>query len=293
MKGLGGFHLLADARSEEALCKLRTRKRREEKPFALMFPSHEAVLRYCDPTEVERRLLHAPESPIVLLRKAQDAAGLAESIAPRNPYLGVMLPYTPLHHLLLRELGFPVVATSGNLSEEPICTDEHEAVRRLRGIADVFLVHNRPIVRHADDSVVREMGGRELVIRRARGFAPLPVYVDHELPNVLAVGAHQKNTIAASVHSQENETSYEAFRSVIAAFESLYELKPAAIACDLHPAYLSTQYARASVLPQIAVQHHYAHILSCMAENHLRPPVLGIAWDGSGFGPDGGRCPDT
>jgi hydrogenase maturation protein HypF len=297
VKGLGGFHLLADARSEEAVRELRTRKRREEKPFALMFPSYEAVLNYCEATEVERRLLRAPESPIVLLRRLREDDGLARSIAPRNPYLGVMLPYTPLHHLLMRELGFPVVATSGNLSEEPICIEEHEAVRRLRGIADGFLVHNRPILRHADDSVVREMGGRELVIRRARGFAPLPVQVDHELPSVLAVGAHQKNTISASMHSQvfisqhigdlENETSYEAFRSVIGAFETLYELKPEAIACDMHPGYLSTQYAHASGLPQIAVQHHYAHILSCMAENHLRPPVLGIAWDGSGFGPDG------
>ncbi len=297
VKGLGGFHLLADARNEEAVRELRRRKRREEKPFALMFPFYEMVLNHCEATEVERRLLRAPESPIVLLRRARENDGLAQSIAPRNPYFGVMLPYTPLHHLLMRELGFPVVATSGNLSEEPICIDEQEAVRRLRGIADVFLVHNRPILRHADDSVVREMNGRELVIRRARGFAPLPVQVEQELPSVLAVGAHQKNTIAASVHSQvfisqhigdlENETSFEAFRSVIGAFETLYELKPKAIACDLHPGYLSTQHARAGALPPIAVQHHYAHILSCMAENQLRPPVLGIAWDGSGFGEDG------
>ena len=297
VKGLGGFHLLVDARHEGAIGELRARKRREEKPFALMFPSEEAVLQYCEANEIERRLLHAPESPIVLLRRSRPDDGLARAIAPGNPYLGAMLPYTPLHHLLLHELGFPVVATSGNLSEEPICIEEHEAVRRLRGIADVFLVHDRPILRHADDSVVREMGGREMVIRRARGFAPLPVHVDQELPSLLAVGGHQKNTISASVHSEvflsqhigdlENETSYEAFRSVIGAFETLFELKPTAIACDMHPAYLSTQYARASPLPQIAVQHHYAHILSCMAENQMRPPVLGIAWDGSGFGPDG------
>jgi hydrogenase maturation protein HypF len=297
VKGLGGFHLLADARNEEAVQRLRTRKRRVEKPFALMFPSAEAVLRYCETTEIERRLLRAPESPIVLLRRSRQDDGLALSIAPRNPYLGVLLPYTPLHHLLLHELGFPVVATSGNLSEEPICTEEHEAVRRLHGIADAYLVHNRRILRHVDDSVAREMAGRELVVRRARGFAPLPVHVDHSLPSILATGAQQKNTISASVRSQvflsqhigdlESETSYEAFRSVITAFETLYEWKPAAIACDMHPDYLSTQYARASSLPQIAVQHHYAHILSCMAENQLRPPVLGIAWDGTGFGTDG------
>jgi hydrogenase maturation protein HypF len=297
VKGLGGFHLMVDARNEEAVRRLRTRKRREEKPFALMFPSYDAVLDYCETTEVDRRLLRSPESPIVLLRKLKAEDGLTQAIAPGNPYLGVMLPYTPLHHLLMRELGFAIVATSGNLSEEPICIEEREAVRRLRGIADVFLVHNRPILRHVDDSVVREMGGRELVIRRARGLAPLPVHVDDALPNVLAVGAHQKNAIAVSTGSEifisqhigdlENETSYGAFQSVIGTFEKLYDLKPAAIACDLHPAYLSTQYAQASSLPKIAVQHHYAHILSCMAENHLRPPVLGIAWDGSGFGPDG------
>ncbi len=297
VKGLGGFHLLVDARREDAVCELRQRKRREEKPFALMFPSHDDVLQHCVCSEVEERLLHSPESPIVLLRRREKKDGLAASIAPGNPYLGVMLPYTPLHHLLMRELGFPVIATSGNLSEEPICTDEHEALKRLRGIADLFLVHDRPILRHVDDSVVREMGGRELVIRRARGFAPLPVYVEGELPQVLAVGAHQKNAIAASVRSQvfisqhigdlETEASYQAFRSVIGAFEEMYELKPAALACDLHPDYLSTQYARGRELPKVEVQHHYAHILSCMAENRLEPPVLGIAWDGSGFGPDG------
>jgi len=297
VKGLGGFHLLADGRNEETVQELRRRKRREEKPFALMFPSYEAVLRHCEATEVEQRLLRAPESPIVLVRRRPEADELAPSVAPRNPYLGAMLPYTPLHHLLMHELTFPVIATSGNLSEEPICIDEQEAVSRLRGIADVFLVHNRPILRHVDDSVAREMGGRELLIRRARGYAPLPVYVDGEMPSVLAVGAHQKNTIAASVGSQvfisqhigdlENEASYEAFRGAIRTFEMLYELKPSALACDMHPDYMSTQYAQASAAPKVSVQHHYAHILSCMAENCLRPPALGISWDGSGYGPDG------
>ena len=296
VKGLGGFHLLVDARNELAVRRLRTCKRREEKPFALMFPSFDEVLRACLVSEVERRLLHAPESPIVLLRR-RGHNHLAMSIAPGNPYLGVMLPYTPLHHLLLAELGFPVVATSGNLSEEPICTDEHQALVRLRDIADLFLVHDRPILRHVDDSVVREMGGRELVLRRARGFAPLPIHLPHEMPTLLAVGAHQKNTIAASVGQQvfvsqhigdlETEASFAAFEQVIDAFEDLYELKPAAIACDLHPDYLSTQYARGRKETRVEVQHHHAHVLSCMAENHLEPPVLGIAWDGSGFGPDG------
>jgi hydrogenase maturation protein HypF len=207
-----------------------------------------------------------------------------------------MLPYTPLHHLLMREVQFPVVATSGNLSEEPICTDEQEALVRLRGIADVFLVHDRPILRHVDDSIVREVAGRELVVRRARGFAPLPVQVVAEQPPLLAVGAHQKNAIACSVGRQvfisqhigdlETAQSSQAFENVIAAFQRLYELKPQAIACDMHPDYVSTQFARRSGLPIRPVQHHEAHVRACMAENELAPPVLGISWDGSGYGPD-------
>jgi hydrogenase maturation protein HypF len=297
VKGLGGFHLMVDARNEFAVQELRTRKRREEKPFALMAPSFEQALMYCAASDVERRLLRSPECPIVLLPRRPGSTRLAAAVAPGNPTLGVMLPGTPLHHLLLRELGFPVVATSGNLSEEPICTDEHEAVHRLHGIADVFLVHDRPILRHVDDSVVREVCGRELVLRRARGFAPLPIQLDSELAPVLAVGGQQKNTIAAALGTQvfisqhigdlETEGSHRAFLSVIGAFQDLYQFTPNAIACDGHPDYLSTQYAEKRGLPMVRVQHHHAHILACMAENRLRPPVLGIAWDGSGMGSDG------
>jgi hydrogenase maturation protein HypF len=287
VKGLGGFHLMVDPRNECAVRDLRTRKQRQEKPFALMAPSFEQALMYCSASDVEQRLLRSPECPIVLLPRRPGAPGIAAAVAPGNPTLGVMLPGTPLHHLLLRELGFPVVATSGNLSEEPICTEEHEAVARLHGIADVFLVHDRPILRHVDDSVVREVFGRELVLRRARGFAPLPIQIHGELAPVLAVGGHQKNTIAAAVGAQvfisqhigdlENEGSRQAFQSVIGAFQSLYAFTPNAIACDLHPDYLSTQYAEERGLPLVKVQHHHAHILSWMAENHLRPPVLGIS----------------
>jgi hydrogenase maturation protein HypF len=297
VKGLGGFHLIVDARNEVAVQRLRARKRREEKSFALMMPSFEQALRYCSASEVERRLLRSPECPIVLLPRLPEGNDIAPAVAPGNPTLGVMLPGTPLHHLLLRELGFPVVATSGNLSEEPICIDECEAVERLRGIADVFLIHDRPILRHVDDSVVREVCGRELVLRRARGFAPLPISVDGQLAPVLAVGGHQKNAIAAAVGAQvfisqhvgdlETEGSHRAFQSVIDAFQSLYDFTPKSIACDMHPDYLSTQHAERSGLPLVRVQHHHAHVLSCMAENHLRPPVLGIAWDGSGMGSDG------
>ena len=297
VKGLGGFHLLVDARSEAAVRELRKRKRREEKPLALMYPSLSAVRQDCDCSEVELRLLRSPESPIVLLRRRRGHQNLAASLAPGNPYLGVMLPYTPLHHLILQELEFSVVATSGNLSEEPICTDEREALERLAGIADLFLVHDRPILRHVDDSIVREMAGRELVLRRARGFAPLPIQLDRPLPPLLGVGPHQKNTVAISVGEQvfvsqhigdlETAESLKAFERVNVAFRELYELQPVAVACDLHPDYLSTQFARRSREPVVAVQHHYAHVLACMAENHLRAPVLGIAWDGSGYGPDG------
>jgi hydrogenase maturation protein HypF len=262
-----------------------------------MFPSLEAIAEVCTISPDEERQLRSPASPIVLLPRKQVASPLSLSLAPGNPCLGAMLPYTPLHHLLLAELGFPVVATSGNLSEEPICIDEHDALHRLGRIADVFLVHNRPIARHVDDSVVRLVAGRELVLRRARGFAPLPVQVKNELPPMIAVGAHQKNAIAASVGRQvfisqhigdlETAASLQAFDRVIGAFREMYELAPERLVCDKHPAYLSTQYAHRQDTPTVAVQHHVAHVLSCMAENELEPPVLGIAWDGSGYGLDG------
>ena len=296
VKGLGGFHLMVDASNEAAVVRLRQRKRREEKPFALMFPSLQPVVEHAVVDPMEERLLQSPEAPIVLLRRG-DRDDLAASIAPGNPYLGVMLPYTPLHHLLMQELGMPVVATSGNVSDEPICIHEQEAIVRLQGIADLFLVHNRPIVRHVDDSVVRVMAGRELVLRRARGFAPLPVLVDGAAPDVIGVGAHQKNAIAASVGNQvfisqhigdlETVPAYGAFEQVLDDFTDLYELQTKTIACDLHPEYFSTQYARKqSDVEVVAVQHHYAHALSCMAENQVAAPGLGIAWDGSGYGPD-------
>jgi hydrogenase maturation protein HypF len=297
VKGLGGFHLMVDARNQEAVLRLRQRKAREEKPFALMYPSAAMVLAHCRISAVEDRLLRSVASPIVLLQRTAQAGELAPAIAPRNPWLGVMLPYTPLHHLLMAGLQFPVVATSGNLADEPICTDEREALRRLHEVADRLLVHNRPILRHVDDSIVREMGGRELVLRRARGFAPLPISLEREMPCLLAVGAHQKNSVAASVGKQvfisqhigdlETTQAFQAFQDVIASLGSLYDLKPQAVACDLHPRYLSTQYAQSRGMRTIPLQHHYAHVLSCMAENDLRAPVLGVAWDGSGYGPDG------
>jgi len=300
VKGLGGFHLMVDARNEDAVARLRRRKNREEKPFALMVPSIEWVEVHCEVSDLEARVLRSPESPIVLLRKkpAHDPgfAGVVSAVAPGNPDLGIMLPYTPLHILLMAEIGFPAVATSGNLSDETLCTDEREALERLSGIAEVFLVHNRPIVRHADDSIVRVVMGREMVLRRARGYAPLPVRLAKPAPTVLAVGAHLKNTVALSVGENvfvsqhvgdlETQQAYNAFQDVILSFKRLYGAEPERVARDLHPDYLSSRFAEAGGAPTVCVQHHYAHVLSCMAENDLGPPVLGVSWDGTGYGPD-------
>ncbi len=297
VKGIGGFLLFADAAREDAVARLRARKRRGEKPFALMYPSLEAVEADCRVSALEARLLASPESPIVLLRRRAGRSRIAEAVAPRNPYLGVMLPYSPLHHLLANDLRRPVVATSGNLSDEPICTDEHDALERLRGVADLWLVHNRPIVRHVDDSIVRVVRGRELVLRRARGYAPLPVPLRQPAPSVLAVGAHLKNTVAVAVdrhvfvsqHIGDLETAQaaDAFRRVVATLRDLYRVAPERVAADLHPDYLSTQYAQALGPPVVTVQHHVAHVLAGMADNDLDGPVLGVAWDGTGYGTDG------
>jgi hydrogenase maturation protein HypF len=312
LKGLGGFQLIVDARNEAAIVRLRERKHREEKPFALMYPSLAAVRGDCEVSELEERLLLSPESPIVLLvgrdrrarRNSTDSLAvhpyhLEPAIAPGNPNLGVMLPYTPLHHLLMRELNFPVVATSGNLSDEPICVDEYEALERLHGIADLFLVHNRPIVRHVDDSIVRVMCGREILLRRARGYAPLPITIKSRIENrkskiVLAVGAHLKNTVALKIDNNvfisqhigdlETKQAYAAFRRAAGDLPRLYDAQIDTIACDMHPDYLSTKFATHFSVPSHPVQHHWAHVAACMAENEIEPPALGVAWDGTGYG---------
>jgi hydrogenase maturation protein HypF len=298
VKGLGGFHLIVDARNEKSVVRLRRLKVREEKPFALMYPSLKAVKQDCIVSELETRLLLSPESPIVLLKRlgGNNGTGIASSVAPNNPNLGIMLPYTPLHHLLMAELGFPVVATSGNISDEPICIDEYEALKRLAEIADLFLVHNRPIARPVDDSIVRVVMDRELVIRRARGYAPLPIHLKEPLPPVLAVGAHLKNTVAITVgkdvfisqHIGDLDTglAFGVFNKVIDSFKKLYEFKPEKVVCDIHPDYVSTRFAEATGLPVIHIQHHYAHSLSVMAENELTGWVLSVSWDGTGYGLD-------
>ncbi len=297
VKGVGGFQLIADSRNGSAVQRLRERKRRAEKPLALMYPSLDLVRQDCEVSDLEMRLLLAPESPIVLLHRGSRKSLLAPAVAPGSPSLGVMLPYSPLHHLLMRDLGVPVVATSGNLSNEPICIDEFEALKRLSGIADYFLVHNRPIVRHVDDSVATVVGGREMLLRRARGYAPLPVHMKETLPCVLAVGAHLKNSVALSVgndifisqHIGDLETSeaFSAFCRTAKDLPRLYEVQPSIIACDMHPDYLSTEHARQTRLPLHPVQHHFAHVLAGMADNELEDPVLGVSWDGTGYGTDG------
>jgi hydrogenase maturation protein HypF len=302
-KGIGGFHLVVDARNEHAVRRLREQKHREEKPFALMFPAVAMVRTVCEVSEREERLLCSPETPIVLLSRRERTDGetaawtLAASVAPHNPYLGIMLPYAPLHHILLHDLGFPVVATSGNLSDEPMCTDEREALTRLAGIADAFLVHNRPITRPIDDAIARVVMGREMILRRARGYAPLPVTITHTVPDMLAVGAHLKSTVAVARGDQvfisqhlgdlETEQSLRAFNHETEALQQLYEIVPERVVSDLHPDYLSSAYARKTGYPHDTVQHHYAHIASCMADNGLDGRVLGVAWDGTGYGLDG------
>ncbi|HQR67221.1 MAG TPA: carbamoyltransferase HypF [Thermoanaerobaculia bacterium] len=296
VKGLGGFHLICDARSPGAVALLRERKARYEKPLALMVADLDAARALCEVTSEEALLLESPERPIVLL-PSRPGNGIARNVAPGNPNLGLMLPATPLHHLMLDELGFPLVATSGNLSDEPICTDEREALGRLGGMADLFLVHDRPVERHVDDSVARVVDGVPRLLRRARGWAPLPVRLPFETPPLLAVGAHLKNVVALAVGRQaflsqhvgdlETPQALAAFERVLGDLARLYEVKPAAVAHDLHPDYLSTRWALASGLPAVAVQHHHAHLASCLAENGVDGPALGVTWDGTGFGTDG------
>jgi hydrogenase maturation protein HypF len=297
LKGIGGFQLLADARNREAVARLRARKHREEKPFALMMPSVEMVRRYCAVSAAEERLLKSPAAPIMLLRPLAEATDLAPNVAHNSPYLGVMLPYSPLHHLLMRACPFPVVATSGNRSDEPIAIANDEARARLGEIADTFLMHDRPVARPCDDSVVRLVRGRESVVRRARGYAPLPVRLDRPLAPVLAVGGHLKNTVAIAVGRQvflsqhigdlDTPEARRAFENAIDDLCRLYRFRPERVACDLHPDYASTRWALASGLPVVRVQHHHAHAAACAAENAIRGTYLAVAWDGTGYGLDG------
>ncbi|WP_129630414.1 carbamoyltransferase HypF [Candidatus Oscillochloris fontis] len=301
LKGIGGYQLLVDPRNAEAVARLRIRKARPAKPLALMARDLEqaAALVQIDPLAAD--LLTSAEAPIVLLpRTTQPRIPIADAVAPGSPYLGVMLPCSPLHHLLLHRLDVPLVATSGNLRDEPICIHEAEAHQRLGQIADAFLTHNRPIERHVDDSVVQVIAATPRIIRRARGYAPLPVALPATPPSTLALGGHLKNTIALSLGQQVFISQHigdlstlearSAFERVIQDFLRLYPTQPALVAHDLHPDYVSSQVAHTTLIPdvpRIAIQHHHAHFAACLAEHGVLEPALGVIWDGTGYGVDG------
>jgi hydrogenase maturation protein HypF len=321
LKGLGGYHLACDARNAAAVRELRRRKHRDEKPFAVMVADVETAAELCAVEPAERDLLLSPRRPIVLLKKrtgqwatrsasrGDDSRSesstflVAQEVAPRNPWLGVMLPYTPLHHLLLRAVvGIPLVMTSGNRSDEPIAYRDDEALTQLAGIADLFLLHNRPIHVRCDDSVTRVVAGCELPVRRSRGYAPHPITLPVPCPvPILAVGGQLKGTFALGRDRQafvshhlgdlDHYQAFRAFEKDVALYEQLFAVRPACLAHDLHPDYATTRYAQAHAAgvgsPLLAVQHHHAHLASCMAEHGLTEPVIGVTFDGTGFGTAG------
>ncbi len=304
IKGLGGFHLACDATDDAAVARLRERKGRVDKPFALMSFDLPTVERYCELNDAERALLTSRQRPILLLREQMEDSPISSLVAPGNRHLGVMLPYTPLHYVLLEPAAdFPIalVMTSGNYSEEPIATDNEEALERLSDLADGFLLHDRAIHARCDDSVTRILAGAELPVRRSRGYAPYPVHLPFPVRQVLAVGAELKNTfcltrdryafLSQHIGDMENYETLCFFEQMVEQLARTFRIQPERIACDLHPGYLTTRYAREreSTLPLVAVQHHHAHIAACMAEHGLtgERPVIGVALDGTGYGSDG------
>lgn len=299
IKGVGGFHLACNALSPEAVDRLRRRKYREDKPFAMMANSVEVVEQHCFVSDDERRLLLTERRPIVLLEKRPDSK-IAHAVAPAVNNLGFMLPYSPLHHLLLNNLDQPLVMTSGNISAEPISYDDGEATKRLSKIADYFLLHDRRIHMRTDDSVARIHAGREMILRRSRGHAPEPIRTAFKFEQqVLACGAELKNTfclardnyafVSHHIGDLENLETLRSYTAGIEHFKRLFFLKPEIVAYDLHPEYLSTKYALSldDAATKLAVQHHHAHIASCMADNQIDGEVIGVAMDGLGFGTDG------
>lgn len=297
IKGLGGFHLAVDATDETAVARLRQRKYREEKPFALMAYDLDHVTGFAVVEAPEEALLTSPQRPIVIIKKRNNHF-IADSVSPNNNYFGVMLPYTPLHYLLLREGFSALVMTSGNISEEPVCIDNQDAFERLGDIADYFLVHNRDIYLRSDDSIVRHVAGDASFIRRSRGYVPIPVFLNQASEPVLACGAELKNTVCLIKGNQaflsqhigdlENIQTDAFFKMTIDHLKRILDIEPGIIACDLHPRYLSTQYAEAlDGVEMIQIQHHHAHLVGCMAENRIRGPVIGLSFDGTGYGSDG------
>ncbi len=316
IKGLGGFHLACDATNPKAVAELRRRKLRVDKPFALMLPDIASIEAQCYINDTDRQLLESRERPIVIVDR-KEASSIAHEVAPNQDTLGVMLPYTPLHYLLFAPLVSkqswidqvkpsrmpPLIMTSGNISEEPIAIDNEEAQEHLSGLADAFLMHNRSIRTRCDDSVIRTYQEESFPLRRSRGYAPFPVYLSSESPQLLATGGELKNTfcivrdryafLSHHIGDMENYETYQSFQDSITQYESLFRVKPEAIAYDLHPNYLASRYAidraEREGLPTFGIQHHHAHIVSCMAEHSLpsNQSVIGIAFDGTGYGLDG------
>jgi len=298
MKGMGGFHLMCDASCDKAVLELRKRKNRPTKPFAVMFQSIDAIKIECEMHEGEKKEITSLLRPIVLLKRNKIASSISSFIAPHIDRLGVFLPYTPLHVMLFKYLHHPIVATSANRSGEPIITDARDIVQKLGGIVDYYLDYNRSIVNPSDDSVLQMIGERRIMMRASRGMAPRSFRVDSkEERKILAIGAHQKNAIAIYLNHQvilspyigdlDTIASFELFEQTMDVFKAFYDFEPDLIVGDLHPNYASTVWAKTQNKPFIRVQHHYAHILSAMFEHHLDEKVLGIAWDGTGYGDDG------
>jgi len=297
IKGLGGYHLAADAENDDAVQLLRQRKQRDEKPFALMAYSPEEVLDFTRADTDEVKLLSGVERPIVLMRR-KEGSRISRFVAPRNNYFGVMLPYTPIHYLLLKENFRALVMTSGNLSDEPIAFENGEALARLKGIADYFLDHDRRIETRVDDSITRVMDGKATMLRRSRGYVPRALFLSKQLPPILATGAELKSTVCLTkgdraylsqhIGDLKNTEVYESFCRSIGHLENILEIKPVAIAHDLHPDFYSTRYAEERAgIERIPVQHHHAHLASCLAENDHDGDVIGIIFDGLGYGIDG------
>jgi hydrogenase maturation protein HypF len=310
IKGLGGFHLACDATNEKTVTELRNRKLRVDKPFALMMPDIATIEKHCFVSKTERELLLSTARPIVLLKKKPEST-IVEEVSPKQDSLGVMLPYTPLHYLLFADTVHPsreafilppLVLTSGNLSEEPIATDNEDARKRLSKLADAILMHDRDIYIRCDDSVVRTVEQANIYpIRRSRGYSPFPVKLPFDVPQLLATGSELKNTFCITngnyaflshhIGDMENYETLKSFEQGVEHFEKLFRVKPEAIACDLHPNYLASRYAQERAerenLPLFSIQHHHAHIAACMAENGLHEPVIGVSFDGTGYGEDG------
>ncbi|MDR0407590.1 MAG: carbamoyltransferase HypF, partial [Campylobacteraceae bacterium] len=290
LKGMGGFHIICDASNERTVLSLRERKRRKTKPFAVLFDSLEMIKDYCDTTKEEEEALLSQVRPIVLVKKQQQCA-LPEIIAPNTNRLGVFLPYTPLHVLLLNILKKPIIATSANISGEPIITNRHELERKLKGVIDAYVDFDRDIVNFSDDSVLQLIGGDTIFLRLSRGIAPKSFKTSYKCKEkILALGAHQKSAIAIFnganimispyIGDLESVESIGAFERSIDTFKKFYDFTPSLLVCDKHPNYASTLWAKKQNIPTIFVQHHYAHILAVMFERGINEEVLGIAWDG-------------